>query len=585
MPAIKAASYFRMSTDKQEDSIERQRSQVEPYARKQGYELVAEYVDEGIAGDEFTRRDGFQRLLRDAKAGKFSVIVCDELTRISRQEIVEFIAKVVHPLKEAAVTVDSAAEGPQGWDGVVEIIMLAVRQDKSAGESPRMARRVMASHLLLADKAGYTGGPPPYGYNLVPDPIRGKRLVIDPVRAEHVRLMFRMIDEGHTLGSVRAALEARGVPSPSGKKVWSRNGIYRVLRNQKYTGSGVWGVQANGKHCRQANGELRARQRGESRYAMNPPAAWVVRPDSHEAIIDRDQFERVQANLKGNQKRTTPHVNGTGFLLNKLLVCEHCGGHMLGSTWNGRRGYSCGGYLNYGKAYCHKNSIYEAPLVRVIVRKLQEAFLNPDNLQALRDTVRRQEEAEKDPAAVKRLEKNVARLDRDIAKANRGLLLVDDDLRADAMAELRSMKAERDRLGTEMERLKNTSRVEALEQTIAEAEAVLWRLQDALEQGDAELLRPVLRDLVSRVELRFTHWKTRCRTRSKLERGIIYVRLWEGLDLSHWTGSSSSNASVAQPVDAKLINCDLPPGSPLSKNVCTGRLRVSTTQAPSSRCV
>src|SRR5439155_25538473 len=50
-------------------------------------------------------------------------------------------------------------------------------------------------------------------------------------------------------------------------------------------------------------------------------------------------------------------------------------------------------------------------------------------------------------------------------------------------------------------------------------------------------------------------------------------------------GTVSSSAITAQPVAAKEMNCDLPPGSPLSKKICTGLLRVSTIQAPSSRCV
>src|ERR1051326_3057791 len=56
---IPAVAYYRMSTDRQEESIDRQKSQVEPYAARQGYLIVREYVDEGIAGDEEGKRKGF----------------------------------------------------------------------------------------------------------------------------------------------------------------------------------------------------------------------------------------------------------------------------------------------------------------------------------------------------------------------------------------------------------------------------------------------------------------------------------------------------------------------------------------------
>src|SRR2546421_7197169 len=96
---VRAAAYYRMSTADQKDSPERQRSQVRPYCKDKGYALVREYADEGIAGDVFGRRSGFQQLLRDASSGLYSVIVADEWSRLSRQDPVDFIATVVKPLK------------------------------------------------------------------------------------------------------------------------------------------------------------------------------------------------------------------------------------------------------------------------------------------------------------------------------------------------------------------------------------------------------------------------------------------------------------------------------------------------------
>src|SRR5262245_53992547 len=90
----RCAVYVRMSTPDQKDSPERQRSQVLPYLERRGYRLVGEYEDLGVRGHEFEKREGFQRLLKDARAGKFDVIVVDELSRLSRQEVVEYIVSV-----------------------------------------------------------------------------------------------------------------------------------------------------------------------------------------------------------------------------------------------------------------------------------------------------------------------------------------------------------------------------------------------------------------------------------------------------------------------------------------------------------
>src|SRR5262249_11968398 len=86
---IPAAACFRMSTVRQEASIDRQRSQVEPYAQKHGYTIVREYVDEGIAGDEIGKRKDFQRMLRDAQAGHFKAILCDDKDRFGRFDSID----------------------------------------------------------------------------------------------------------------------------------------------------------------------------------------------------------------------------------------------------------------------------------------------------------------------------------------------------------------------------------------------------------------------------------------------------------------------------------------------------------------
>ena len=67
--ALRACHYIRMSTTKQEDSPERQRSVVEPCIARWGYRPVPELVDPGISGLEASRRPAFQQLVRDAEAG------------------------------------------------------------------------------------------------------------------------------------------------------------------------------------------------------------------------------------------------------------------------------------------------------------------------------------------------------------------------------------------------------------------------------------------------------------------------------------------------------------------------------------
>jgi DNA invertase Pin-like site-specific DNA recombinase len=61
----RAVAYYRMSTDRQEDSIGRQRSQVEAYAVRHVYRIIRDFSDRGIAGNEKNKRNGFLRIVED----------------------------------------------------------------------------------------------------------------------------------------------------------------------------------------------------------------------------------------------------------------------------------------------------------------------------------------------------------------------------------------------------------------------------------------------------------------------------------------------------------------------------------------
>src|SRR2546430_970707 len=122
MNARRAAIYIRMSDDKQENSPARQRSNIDPYIRHRGYEVVGEpYEDHGMRGWDQSRPN-FLRLLRDAERGLFDVIVVDEMSRLSRDDSWEFIELVANPLRKAGVVVDVVGKGEQNWNDVIGLI-------------------------------------------------------------------------------------------------------------------------------------------------------------------------------------------------------------------------------------------------------------------------------------------------------------------------------------------------------------------------------------------------------------------------------------------------------------------------------
>src|SRR5262245_56684400 len=100
----RAAIYIRMSTEDQPDSPERQRSQILPHCEKLGVKVVKEYVDLAQRGWDPSRSE-FQRMLADAKARQFDIIVVDEVSRLSRQSPLDYIQTVACPLRDAGVVI------------------------------------------------------------------------------------------------------------------------------------------------------------------------------------------------------------------------------------------------------------------------------------------------------------------------------------------------------------------------------------------------------------------------------------------------------------------------------------------------
>src|SRR5437899_9340982 len=100
-----AVTYYRMSTDKQEKSIEDERIEVERMAAREGYSILRDYVDEAISGDDTRKRKAFQQMIRDATDKRdFRFILCWDRKRFGRFHSVE-AGYWISPLVQAGVQI------------------------------------------------------------------------------------------------------------------------------------------------------------------------------------------------------------------------------------------------------------------------------------------------------------------------------------------------------------------------------------------------------------------------------------------------------------------------------------------------
>src|SRR5579872_5558543 len=242
---MRAVIYARYSTDLQrEASIEDQVRVCRQRIKREGWKLGVTYSDAASSGAS-RLRPGYQKLLEDARAGSFDVVVAEALDRLSRDQ--EDVAALYKHLSFAGVKIVTLAEGEiselhVGLKGTMNALFLKDLAQK--------IRRGLEGRV----RAGRSGGGLGYGYDVVREfdargePVRG-RLAVNDTKATIIRRIFEEYANGHSPRAIAAALIAEGIPGPTGK-AWSPSTIHGnwrrgtgILNNELYIGRRVWNRQ------------------------------------------------------------------------------------------------------------------------------------------------------------------------------------------------------------------------------------------------------------------------------------------------------------------------------------------------------
>jgi site-specific DNA recombinase len=593
----RAALYFRMSKDEQEHSIARQEGQVRPYLARLGYALAAEYRDEGIAGwKSGDDRPDFRRMLQDAQRGLFDVILCDDVDRFGRFDMHKYGA-VVDGLRQAGVRLETVAQGPIDWDDTFSQLNDAVRMVFKREQSNDTSRRILTRFVLMARQGMWVTGTVPYGYAL--DGATRRLVPGDPHAVEVVRWLFKTYAEKDvSLRWLVEELHRRGVRNPSGKPNagneyrWSPNCLAKMLRNRNYLGDLHWNKTSNSEFQSVEGGQVvKRKKRGRRRRGE---ADLIITPNSHPALIDRETFERVQARLEGNRERTTPHLARGGILLSGLMVCGHCGARMVGkNSWHRdtkdrKPVYICNGYQRWGKSACGCHYVFEADVLDVLVRKLQDEYLNPDNLAMQRADLRRQAEAanREGDGQTDRLRRQAEALERDIAQANVNMARAASAEAVEGIAQVvRLWRAERDAILTQLAEADTGRDLAALEAELDMAERQLWQLREGLEKDDPADVRAVLGEMIDRVELWWEHRQVGRYSKARFSRGLIYLRADEQLLSCHpyqCSGTGMTAPRLRPPSRFCARSAKIPPSSSARPSpVWCFRRRMRSRSAPS----
>ena len=316
----RVAAYARVSTDS-EEQLTSYEAQVDHYTKyiqsREDWVFVGIYTDEGISATNTRKRDGFNKMVSDAVAGKIDLIVTKSVSRFARNTVDSLTT--VRKLKDKNVEVYFEKENIYTFDGKGELlitIMSSLAQEESRSISENVTWGV---RKRMADGRVYLPYKHFLGYRKGED---GLPEVVEE-EAAIVRRIFRQFMEGKTPSMIAKLLQVDGILSPGGSQVWQVATVRSILTNEKYKGDALlqkrYTVDFLTKERKLNHGEV------PQYYVQN----------SHPAIIDPDDFDAAQAEIARRKEISRPNTCGSVF--SSKIICGDCGGYYGPKVWNSNR--------------------------------------------------------------------------------------------------------------------------------------------------------------------------------------------------------------------------------------------------------
>ena len=368
---LRVAAYARVSSDSA-DQLNSYLAQVDYYTRHIGenpdWELADIYADEGISGLDTRKRDEFNRMMADCRAGKIDRILVKSMSRFARntRDSLHFMRELMRlgvTIKFEKENIDTGRLSSEQ----TAAIYAAFAQMESTGHSSNMRLSVR----MRMEKGIFTPSSMPYGYRL-----NGLEPEIIPEEAEVVRYIFSSALLGLGRKNIARELNELGVERGHGRMVWHHTTVHYILTNSFYTGESIWQ-----KFCTTDTLPFqKIKNKGQQpKYHVE---------DDHPAIVSREDFQRVQELIAQRREQFYEGASPSRSPYIGKLYCGKCGSRLRRKTCNGKIYWDCYRH-NAGKEQCSSRQISEEMLTAAILRLHNKLILHGQEiLQPLLDQLR-----------------------------------------------------------------------------------------------------------------------------------------------------------------------------------------------------
>lgn len=393
----KAIVYYRMSCDQQDDSIPKQRAEIQRLVDQYQYEIVAEYQDEGLSGSKEThKRKNYLQMLHEIQTGNVhgaKVLLLWKTSRFSRENPLE-AAQFYLVLAKSGTLIHDTVLGKQDLNTQNGRMLVMFQSEQNHAYSIEISDNSSGGRRNLAQQGWWVAGSVPYGYDKVyiskdgGEPMQGRRndrtvrkprgwrceLAVFEEEARWVRYIFdAYANQKLSLRKIAQHLNEHGVLTPSGSpdRGWTKDNLRDMFRNKAYCG-----YLSIGHH-----------RRPRQKEAFHRIGEMVIKSEHVPAIVSEELWQKAFDVLMARSKNPHLHTRCGENAWKGVMYCGHCGyaldrktrvatGNQRGFTVGERYAYfTCSMSLKQpGKQRCHQWRVQEADLEAVLPERLVTAI-------------------------------------------------------------------------------------------------------------------------------------------------------------------------------------------------------------------
>ncbi len=366
---LRVTYYARVSSesDEQLNSLGNQISYYEEYIRRnKKWMFIPGYIDEGLSGISTKKRENFNRMIDDAVAGKFDLIVTKEISRFARNTLDSI--QYTRQLLSCGVGVFFQNDGINTLDEDSEMrlgIMSSVAQD----ELRKLSSRVKFGHQQAIKNHVVLGNGRIFGY----EKNRG-RLIINEEEAVFVQELFAYYaTDQYSMKQLETLFWEKGCRNHNGRRI-AHSTMANIIANPKYKGYYV-------------GNKVKVVDMFTKKQKFLPPEEWVMFKDETgeivPAIVSEELWDKANAILtrRSEDVKARQGICNHANLLTGKLFCTHCGSAYYRRESTDKQGrknsrWVCSGKIKNGAGSCPSFAIYEdeiKPLLLEVARDTQDS--------------------------------------------------------------------------------------------------------------------------------------------------------------------------------------------------------------------